>query len=104
MSESVVPVLLAVSFVAANLPFLSERILFIRKPASGRKHFGWRLLEVLLAYLLVGLATVPVESSMNGSRYPQGWEFYAVTFCMFVVFAYPGFVFRYFWLSRRKAA
>jgi len=26
---------------------------------------------------------------------PQGWEFFAVTGCLFIVLAYPGFVMRY---------
>ncbi|MGN6083699.1 DUF2818 family protein, partial [Trinickia sp.] len=25
----------------------------------------------------------------------QGWQFYAITFSMFVVFAFPGFTFQY---------
>jgi len=32
----------------------------------------------------------------------QDWEFYAVNASLFVVFAYPGFVYRYLW--RRRGA
>ena len=28
------------------------------------------------------------------------WEFYAITFCLFRVFAYPGLIYRYFWRKR----
>jgi hypothetical protein len=28
---------------------------------------------------------------------PQGWQFYATTGALFIVFAFPGFVWRYLW-------
>ncbi len=30
-----------------------------------------------------------------GNRFEQGWQFYAITFSLFVVFAFPGFTFQY---------
>ncbi len=30
-----------------------------------------------------------------GNRFRQGWEFYAITLCLYVVLGYPGFVYRY---------
>jgi hypothetical protein len=42
-----------------------------------------------------------LESRAYGGIYPQGWGFYAVTFCLFIVFAYPGFVLRYLWKRHR---
>ena len=50
-------------------------------------------LTVALAYLL---------ESRAGSVHPQDWEFYAVTVCLFLVAAFPGFVWRYFWQERDK--
>ena len=97
-------VLLAFAILAANLPFLSDRIFFVAKPkgsASGsvRKAFGWRLAELFAAYLLLGLFARALETR-QGQVYAQGWEFYAATACLFVVLAYPGFVWRYLWKKR----
>jgi hypothetical protein len=93
-------ILLAMAFVAANLPLLFERILFVFAPREGRKAFGWRVLELTLLYLAVGVLARALEVQGHGSVYPQAWQFYAVTACLFVVFAFPGFVYRYLWRSR----
>ncbi|THF66921.1 DUF2818 family protein [Pseudothauera nasutitermitis] len=95
-------ILLALAFVAANLPFLFERILFIRRPAAGQKGLAWRLLELLLLYFVAGALAHLIESSSHGGAYAQNWEFYATTLSMFVVFAFPGFVYRYLWHGSRR--
>ena len=88
--------LLLLALVLANLPFLSERILFVRPvPASG-KAGGWRVLELMLLYCIAGIVAWLMESRA-GQVHPQRWEFYAVTVCLFLVFAYPGCVYRFFW-------
>ncbi|MDR0716426.1 MAG: DUF2818 family protein [Azoarcus sp.] len=92
------------AFVAANLPFLFERILFMIPPAHGQKAFGWRLLELLLLYLMVGIFAAALEQSAYGAVYPQGWPFYVTTLCLFAVFAFPGFVYRYLWRGNRGRA
>lgn len=92
--------LLAIAFVAANLPLLSERILFVFAPPGGRKSVGWRLLELAVLYLAVGMLARALEAHGHGSAYPQAWQFHAVTICLFIVFAFPGFVYRYLWRSR----
>ncbi|MDR1854656.1 MAG: DUF2818 family protein [Azoarcus sp.] len=101
--NAVVWVVLALAFVAANLPFLFERILFAVRPASGVKNFGWRALELVLLWLVVGGFAAVLEKGAYGVVYPQGWEFYVTTLCLFVVFAFPGFVYRYLWRVRRAA-
>lgn len=53
-----------------------------------------RLLELLVLYFLVGVFAYVLESNI-GNTFTQGWQFYAVTACMFLVFAYPGYVLRY---------
>jgi hypothetical protein len=81
------------SLVAANLPFVNER-LFIVGPRRAPKHLGWRLLELLLlAALSFGLG-VWLEDRI-GQRQPQTWQFFAAAGCLFVTFAFPGFVWRY---------
>jgi hypothetical protein len=39
--------------------------------------------------------------SVIGNAFPQGWQFYAVTVCLYLVLGFPGFVHRYL---RRRAA
>ncbi len=85
--------------LAANLPFLSERLLGLIPWRSAAKPFWLRLLEMFVLYVAVGLLAFLLESRM-GNRFPQRWEFYAVTGCLFIVLAYPGFVYRY--LRRRQ--
>ena len=88
-----------IAFTAANLPFLIERILLVIKPKSGTKALPWRLLELTLLYLVTGAIALALEAR-QGQIYPQNWEFYAITYCLFLVFAYPGFVYRYLWRYR----
>jgi hypothetical protein len=88
--------LLLLALALANLPFLSERILFVRRAPAGGKAGGWRVLELMLLYCIAGIAAWLMESRA-GQVHPQRWEFYAATVCLFLVFAYPGFVYRFFW-------
>lgn len=87
--------LLLLAVVFANLPFFSERIFFIRA-ADGGKAAGWRLLELALLYAVTGGVAWLMESRV-GQVHAQRWEFYAITVCLFLVFAYPGYVYRYLW-------
>ena len=64
------------------------------QPAGLHKSFFERLLELLMFYFLVGALGLAFESNI-GNTFPQRWEFYAITLCLFVVLGYPGFVFRY---------
>lgn len=91
--------LIVIAIVAANAPFVSERRFLMLAPKPGGKSFGLRLLEVMLLYLLVGGIARMLEARA-GSVYPQNWEFYVITLCLFLVFAYPGFVYRYLWRRR----
>jgi hypothetical protein len=95
---------IAVALAAANLPFFNERLfgLFPLGTAAGKartKRFVVRLFELIVLYFLVGLLARALESRI-GNLFVQTWEFYAVTACMFVVLAFPGFVLRY--LRKRR--
>ena len=92
-------ILLVVAFLAANLPFFVERIFFLLPPRSGRKAFIWRLLELVVLYFLVGGVAYLLEKNL-GEVAPQHWEFYAVTASLFLVFAFPGFIYKYLWHGR----
>jgi Protein of unknown function (DUF2818) len=87
--------LLLMAVVLANLPFFTERIFAIKNPAQGKvKSLGWRVLEILVYYGITIGAGVLLEGRL-GQIHKQGWQFYGVTFCLFLVLAYPGFVIRY---------
>lgn len=65
----------------------------MRRPASGHKPVGSRLLEWLLMYFVAGGIALGVEHKATGGNYAQDWEFYAVTVCLFIIFALPGFIY-----------
>jgi hypothetical protein len=71
--------LIALALVSANLPFLTERVFAVLPWKQGGavavKPFWMRLVVVLVVYAL--------------------WEFYAITLSLYLVLAYPGFVYRY---------
>jgi hypothetical protein len=87
------------AFLAANLPFLNERLLALVPRRAAIKSLWLRLLELLVLYLIVGGFGLALEQH-QGQIYPQGWEFYAITGAMFLTFAFPGFVYRYLGRSR----
>ncbi|MBS0309552.1 MAG: DUF2818 family protein [Proteobacteria bacterium] len=84
--------------IAANLPFFNERLLAVLplkfSIADYRKPFWLRLIELAVLYFVVGGCAWLLEARI-GNVFSQGWEFYAITACLFIVLAYPGFVFRY---------
>lgn len=90
---------LVAAFLAANLPFLNQRLLGL--VALGRpKSLPIRLAELVLLYFLVGGLGLLLEKRA-GQIAPQGWEFYAVTGALFLTFAFPGFVWRYLFKHRK---
>jgi hypothetical protein len=89
---------LVLAFGAANLPFLSQRLLGV-VPLPAGKSIPIRLGELVLLYFIVGGIGLLLENRV-GQIAPQGWEFYAVTGALFVTFAFPGFVWRYLYKPR----
>lgn len=86
--------------LAANLPFLNQK-LFAAIPLNGPSKPIWiRLIELFVMYWVVGAIAYGLESRI-GNAFSQGWEFYTITACLFIVLAFPGFVYRY--LRRRHA-
>ena len=85
-------ILLAV--FAANLPFFSERLFALIPLRISPKPFWMRLFEMLVFYGLVGVIAYLIEARVV-NVFTQKWEFYAITACLFIVLAFPGFVFRY---------
>lgn len=92
-SSAAVWLVLLIALIAANLPFVNER-LFVVGPTRAPKVIGWRLLELVVLWG----ATLAIGFSLEaraGQIQPQGWEFYAALGFTFLTFAFPGFVWRY---------
>ncbi|MGV3742306.1 MAG: DUF2818 family protein [Burkholderiaceae bacterium] len=79
---------------AANMPFLNQRFFCIFPLKQEAKPFWMRLIELAVLYVATGLVAYGLESRA-GNVFSQGWEFYAITICLFIVLAFPGFVYRY---------
>jgi hypothetical protein len=91
---------IALALAAANLPFVNDKLLALvaLKPAADggarRKPLAVRLLEMVIMYFIVGAAAFALEARI-GNAFTHTWEFYAITGCLFIVLAFPGFVVRY---------
>ncbi len=90
-------VLLAV--LAANVPFANQRLFAVVPLGASRKSAWIRIGELIVLYFAVGALGFMLEARA-GNRFEQGWQFYAITFCLFLVFAFPGFTYQY--LVRRR--
>jgi uncharacterized membrane protein YbaN (DUF454 family) len=97
---------IALGILGANLPFLNEKLFAavpLKKAAQAeqgwRKPLALRLLEMVILYFIVGAVAFALEARI-GNGFPQTWEFYAITGCLFLVLAVPGFVTRY--LRKRR--
>ncbi|HYD63783.1 MAG TPA: DUF2818 family protein [Noviherbaspirillum sp.] len=80
--------------LAANMPFFNERLFALVPLGRPVKSLWLRLLELVVLYFLLRGIAYLLEARM-GNVFPQRWEFYAITACLFLVLAFPGFVFRY---------
>jgi hypothetical protein len=89
---------LLVALLAANLPFISNRlfaVLALKSPKNLAIRFG----EMVVWYFVAGGLGLFLEQSA-GQIAPQGWEFYAITGALFITFAFPGFTYRYLFRHR----
>lgn len=86
--------LLITAIVLANIPFiLSNRLfLFIKVP---HKSIVVNLIEWFVYFFITGLFAYLLENKSMGHVSPQTWEFYTITLFMFIIFAFPGFIYRY---------
>jgi Protein of unknown function (DUF2818) len=92
-STAAIVLVLVLAAVAANLPFMSNRLGLVG-PQRQPKPFVWCLIELgLLGALVVGVG-VYLESNL-GQVHPQGWQFYVAMGCFFITLAFPGFVWSY---------
>ena len=54
-----------------------------------------RFLEWGVLFIIVGAIAIGLEIKITGVSHAQDWEFYAVSVCLFLIFALPGFIYRH---------
>lgn len=87
-------IMIILAIFTANMPFLNERLFALIPIRASIKPFWLRLIELIILYLALGFIARLLEARL-GNVFVQTWEFFAVTSFLFLVLAYPGFVFRY---------
>lgn len=85
---------LLLMFFMANLGWVSDKWLGL---AGTVRHLWQRFAALVPAYFITLLVAYFVEQLVMGQVWPQGWEFYSVTFCVFLVLSFPGFAYRVLW-------
>ena len=94
MTSSTILILIF-SFIVANLPWISERFFIVFAPHGGKKQTWMRLVEWLVFAALAVLFAWGIEQKSMGATHSQDWEFYAIFLSLFVVFAFPAFIYRH---------
>ena len=89
--------ILLLALVAANVPWISNKLFTLVVLKDTDKSLAWCLTELVILYFVIGAIAVYAEYASLGQIAPQSWEFYAVTFSLFLVFAFPGFVYKLLW-------
>ena len=90
--------LILIIFIIANIPWFTERFFLVFIMKKG-KSWAWRLFELFVFYNLSLVIATMSEIRFSGGVHPQQWEFFATTFCAFLVLSVPGLIYRYQWLA-----
>jgi predicted transporter len=85
------------ALVLANSTWFSDRLFFVILVNHQPKNVAWSLFELITLYFLLGFIIRYAEHANMGQVATQKWEFYAITACLFLVLAFPGFIYRFFW-------
>lgn len=75
----------------ANLNWVSDKWLGI---VGSIDQLWKRFVALLPAYLITLVIAYVVERFVMGQVWPQGWEYYSINLCVFLVLSFPGFVYR----------
>jgi len=88
--------IILLSIVVANLPWLTDSF-FLCFSLNKKKSILVALIELIIFYFIIGSILLLIEYQVIGNIHNQDWEFYAVTFFLFVVFSFPGFIYKIIW-------
>ncbi|GKT12197.1 MAG: hypothetical protein ISEC1_P1172 [Thiomicrorhabdus sp.] len=86
--------LLITGFVLANVPFFMGNRLFLFIKIA-HKSVLVNFIEWFFYFVITGLFAYLLENKSMGHVASQTWEFYTITLFMFLIFAFPGFIYRY---------
>lgn len=89
--------LLVLALILANMPFLTQRGLGVI--TLKRKTIFHYLIELMIGFVFIAVLAFLLEKR-TGSVHHQDWQFYVIVICLYLVFAFPAFVWRYFWHKR----
>ena len=92
-TTTAVILLLILALIAANLPWMTERVLFVLNPPPQGKREWIRLVEWAGMFGVTGLLAAGLEHRVTGEIYAQDWEFWVVNLCLFAILALPGFIY-----------
>ncbi|SUA38090.1 DUF2818 family protein [Neisseria mucosa] len=92
-------ILLVLALIFANAPFVTAK--FFGVLPLKRKHIGHHLVELAAGFILTAILAYILESRAGAVQH-QDWEFYATVVCLYLIFAFPCFVWRYFWHARNR--
>lgn len=93
INQTLIVLSLIMAFLLANLPWISDNFLGLFRIAHKPAWKRWA--EWLFSYFLSLLLGFMLEYKLMGIISSQQWEFYIVTFCLYVIFALPGFIYCY---------
>lgn len=93
--DQAVWVLLVTAIVFANIPWILTNRLFIVKPLKADKTIWLGAVEWFAYFILLGALSFLLEYTAMGNIASQEWEFYIVNLFLFMIFAFPGFIYRY---------
>jgi len=93
--------LILLFLVIANLPWFTERVFLVYRLKSVKSAMI-RLIELVVYYFVSLLIAIAAEIQFSGDVFPQQWEFFVTTFCLFLVLAVPGVIYRYQWLAMQR--
>lgn len=88
--------IILIALFLSNIPWFSKN-LFIFISLNKTKTIPMVLLEIVVNYFIVGFFVMFLEKQAIGNIHPQGWEFYVVTFFLFIVLSSPGFIYKVVW-------
>ena len=92
--------MLILALLILNGLWFSPRFLFViplTRFNGQTKTVAWGALELLCWYFILGALMRFAEYQSLGQLSHQSWEFYAITVCLTLVLAAPGFIIRYLW-------
>jgi hypothetical protein len=93
-SSQAVWLLLVTAVVLANLPFIMNNRLFLVIKVA-HKSVVVNFIEWLTYFGITAIFAYLLEKKTMGHVASQEWEFYVTVFFMFMIFAFPGFIYRY---------